>query len=88
MSGGSLLAARRGELGLTIQQAAAATRIGARYLQALEADDDDCFAAPGYANVRLTSGQASATFISIDGKDLGPLGIGVATRDFTSQTSP
>ena len=39
-------------------------------------------------DVTLTSGKASATFISIDGRNLGPLGIGVATRHFTSQTSP
>jgi cytoskeletal protein RodZ len=38
--------------------------------------------------VKITTGKASATFISIDGRNLGPLGIGVATRDFSSQTSP
>jgi len=38
--------------------------------------------------VKITSGKASATLISINGRNLGPLGIGVATRDFTSQTSP
>ncbi|HYM67455.1 MAG TPA: helix-turn-helix transcriptional regulator [Patescibacteria group bacterium] len=37
--------------------------------------------------VKITSGKASATFISIDGRNLGALGIGVETRDFTSQTS-
>jgi len=39
-------------------------------------------------DVKITSGKASATFISIDGKNLGPMGVGVATREFSSQTSP
>lgn len=39
-------------------------------------------------NVKVTTGKASATFISIDGRNLGPMGTGVATRDFSSQTSP
>jgi hypothetical protein len=39
-------------------------------------------------DVKITSGKAAATFISIDGKNLGPMGVGVATREFTSQTSP
>jgi len=39
-------------------------------------------------DVKITSGKASATLISIDGHSLGPLGAGVATREFTSQTSP
>lgn len=38
-------------------------------------------------DVKVTSGKASETFITIDGRELGPLGAGVATRDFTSQTS-
>lgn len=38
--------------------------------------------------VKITSGKASATFISIDGRNLGPMGVGVATREFSSQTSP
>jgi transcriptional regulator with XRE-family HTH domain len=38
--------------------------------------------------IKLTSGKAGATFITIDGRSVGPLGTGVATRDFTSsQTS-
>ena len=39
-------------------------------------------------DVRITSGKASTTFISIDGKETGALGSGVATKEFTSQTSP
>ena len=39
-------------------------------------------------DVKITSGKASTTFINIDGKDMGPLGSGVATKEFTSQTSP
>ncbi len=39
-------------------------------------------------DVEITSGKASATFISIDGKNLGPMGVGVARREFSSQTSP
>jgi cytoskeleton protein RodZ len=38
--------------------------------------------------VEITSGKASATFITIDGRNLGPMGAGVATREFSSQTSP
>lgn len=39
-------------------------------------------------DVKITSGKASATFITIDGRNLGPMGVGVATREFSSQTSP
>jgi cytoskeleton protein RodZ len=39
-------------------------------------------------DVKITSGKAGATYITIDGRSLGPLGAGVATREFTSQTSP
>ena len=39
-------------------------------------------------DIKITSGKAAATFITIDGHTLGPLGAGVATREFTSQTSP
>lgn len=39
-------------------------------------------------DVKITSGKASATFITIDGRNLGALGVGVATREFSSQTSP
>jgi cytoskeleton protein RodZ len=39
-------------------------------------------------DVKITSGKAAATFITIDGRQIGALGSGVATREFTSQTSP
>lgn len=39
-------------------------------------------------HVKVTSGKASATYISVDGRNLGPMGVGVATRDFSAQTSP
>ena len=39
-------------------------------------------------DVKITSGKASATFITIDGRNLGLMGVGVATREFSSQTSP
>jgi hypothetical protein len=39
-------------------------------------------------DVKITSGKAAATFITIDGHALGALGAGVATREFSSQTSP
>jgi cytoskeleton protein RodZ len=39
-------------------------------------------------DVKITSGKASATYITIDGHNLGPMGVGVATREFSSQTSP
>lgn len=39
-------------------------------------------------DVKITSGKASATLISIDGHNLGAMGVGVATREFSSQTSP
>ncbi|HEV2477083.1 MAG TPA: helix-turn-helix domain-containing protein [Candidatus Dormibacteraeota bacterium] len=38
-------------------------------------------------DVKVTSGKASATFITIDGRNVGALGAGVATREFSSQTS-
>lgn len=39
-------------------------------------------------DIQITSGKASATFITVDGRSAGALGTGVATRDFSSQTSP
>jgi hypothetical protein len=39
-------------------------------------------------DIKITSGKAAATFITIDGRALGALGTGVASREFTSQTSP
>jgi cytoskeletal protein RodZ len=37
-------------------------------------------------DIKITSGKAGSTFISIDGRAIGAMGTGVATRDFTSQT--
>jgi len=37
-------------------------------------------------DIKITSGKAGSTFISIDGRAIGPMGTGVATRDFSSQT--
>ena len=39
-------------------------------------------------DIKITSGKAGSTFISIDGRPIGAMGTGVATRDFSSQTSP
>ena len=39
-------------------------------------------------DVKITSGKASATFITIDGRNVGAMGVGVATKEFSSQTSP
>jgi hypothetical protein len=39
-------------------------------------------------DIKITSGKAAATFITVDGRSVGVLGTGVATRDFSSQTSP
>ena len=39
-------------------------------------------------DVKITSGKGSATYITIDGKNVGAMGVGVATREFSSQTSP
>ncbi len=39
-------------------------------------------------DIKITSGKAAETFITIDGRSVGALGTGVATRDFSSQTSP
>ena len=39
-------------------------------------------------DVKITTGKASATFITIDGRNLGAMGVGVATKEFSSQTSP
>jgi cytoskeletal protein RodZ len=89
MTTGTLLAAKRGERGLTIQQAAAATRIRAEYLLALESDETGSFAAPVYAKGYLRTyarylGLDSESLVSgIDG-DSGPpqlaLGLGRSER--------
>src|SRR5258708_11209800 len=53
MTFGEVLAAKRGERGITIEQAAAATRIRAHYLSALESNELERLAAPVYANSHL-----------------------------------
>ena len=67
MSLGALLAAKRGERGLTIQQAAMATRIRAHYLMALESDDLARLAAPAYAKGHL---RTYARYLGIDPEPL------------------
>jgi hypothetical protein len=39
-------------------------------------------------DIKITSGKAAATLITIDGSPMGALRTGVATREFSSQTSP
>lgn len=39
-------------------------------------------------DIKITSGKAASTYVTVDGRALGPLGAGVATREFTSQTLP
>jgi len=46
---GAFLAAKRGERGLTLQQASSATRIRLEHLRALEADEPELLPAPVYA---------------------------------------
>lgn len=63
MTPGTLLAAKRGERGLTIEQAAAATRIRAQYLLALESDELESFSAPVYAKGYL---KTYARYLDLD----------------------
>jgi hypothetical protein len=67
MSPGTLLAAKRGERGVTIKQAAAATRIRAEYLVMLESDELDSFAAPVYARGYL---KTYAGYLGLDPESL------------------
>jgi cytoskeletal protein RodZ len=67
MTLGEILAARRGERGLTIQQAAAATRIRAHYLSALESDELERLAAPVYAKGHL---RTYARYLGLDPEPL------------------
>lgn len=64
---GETLAARRGERGLTIEQAASATRIRAHYLGALESDELERLAAPVYAKGHL---RTYARFLGLDPEPL------------------
>ena len=67
MTLGETLAARRGERGLTIEQAAAATRIRAHYLRALESNELERLAAPVYARGHL---RTYARFLDLDPEPL------------------
>jgi transcriptional regulator with XRE-family HTH domain len=67
MTLGEVLAARRSERGLTIQQAAAATRIRAHYLSALESDELERLAAPVYAKGHL---RTYARYLGLDPEPL------------------
>src|SRR5258708_25613596 len=64
---GELLAAKRGERGLTIEQAAAATRIRAHYLSALESNELERLAAPVYAKGHV---RTYARFLGLDPEPL------------------
>jgi cytoskeleton protein RodZ len=60
---GAFLAAKRGERGLTLQQASSATRIRLEHLSALEADEPELLAAPVYARGYL---RAYARYLGLD----------------------
>jgi transcriptional regulator with XRE-family HTH domain len=64
---GETLAAKRGERGLTIEQAASATRIRAHYLSALESNELERLAAPVYAKGHL---RTYALFLGLDPEPL------------------
>jgi cytoskeleton protein RodZ len=64
---GEVLAAKRGERGLTIEQAAAATRIRAHYLSALESNELERLAAPVYAKGHL---RTYARFLGLEPEPL------------------
>ncbi len=98
MTGGAVLAERRGERGLTIEQVASATRIRAEYLRALEADKPERFPAPVYAKGYL---RTYARYLGLDPEPLvevlrspvqhprGALGLGmVAVRPRVVFTAP
>ncbi len=70
MTPGTLLAAKRGERGLTIEQAAAATRIRVQYLLALESDELESFSAPVYAKGYL---KAYARYLDLDPDSLAAI---------------
>ena len=67
MTPGAVLAAKRGERGLSIEQVAASIRISADHLRALEADDWAHFAAPVYAKGYL---RTYATYLGLDAAEL------------------
>jgi cytoskeletal protein RodZ len=64
---GAFLAAKRGERGLTLQQAASATHIRIEHLSALEADEPELISAPVYARGYL---RAYARYLGLDAESL------------------
>jgi len=60
---GAFLAAKRGERGLTLQQAASATHIRPEFLRALEADEPELLPAPVYARGYL---RTYARYLGVD----------------------
>src|SRR4030081_1044437 len=67
MTLGEVLAARRSERALPIQQAAPATRIRAHYLSALDSDELERLAAPVYAKGHL---RTYARYLGLDPEPL------------------
>src|SRR3982074_3145645 len=67
MTFGEVLAAKRGERGLTIEQASPATRIRAHYLSALESDELERQVAPVYAKGHL---RTYARYLGLDPEPL------------------
>src|SRR5437879_2336103 len=67
MTVGQALAAKRGERGLTTEQVEASTRIRARHLRALEADQLDRLPAPVDAKGYL---RTYATYLGLDAEEL------------------
>jgi len=64
---GAFLAAKRGERGLTLQQAASATHIRREFLSALEADEPELLPAPVYARGYL---RTYARYLGLDEESL------------------
>jgi cytoskeletal protein RodZ len=67
MTPGAFLAAKRGERGLSLQQASSATHIRLEFLSALEADEPDRLPAPVYARGYL---RTYARYLGLDEESL------------------
>src|SRR5260370_9927491 len=67
MSVGAVLAAKRGERGLSIEQVAASTRIRAEHLRAIEGDRFDSLPAAVYAKGYV---RTYATYLGLDADEL------------------
>jgi cytoskeleton protein RodZ len=67
MTVGAFLAAKRGERGLSLRQAAAATHIRLEHLSALEADEPELLPAPVYARGYL---RTYARYLGLDEESL------------------